>query len=97
MLQTLAVQNIVQIIVEHQKAIIGPLAIEQAQKVPGIKIGMGDKIEVESSQNNASIILSSLVKKYEELFGLASVEVCKDAIKELKPQISASDLPDILR
>lgn len=32
-------------------------------------------------------ILENLVKQYEYLFGRASVEVCKDAVKNLLPKI----------
>mgnify|MGYP001607364152 CR=1 FL=1 len=97
MLQAPVLQNIVQVIIEHQQDIIGPLALVQASKVPGIKIESGNKIEVMLTQNNPEIILSNLVKQYEELFGLASIEVCTDAVKEMKPSVSPNELPEILR
>lgn len=97
MLQAPVVQNIVQVIIKHQEDIIGPLAFEQAKKVPGIKIEAGNKVEVELSQNKPEVLLVTLVKQYEELFGLASVEVCKDAVKEMKPSVSPNELPEILR
>ncbi|KKS41661.1 MAG: hypothetical protein UV61_C0006G0013 [Candidatus Gottesmanbacteria bacterium GW2011_GWB1_43_11] len=96
MLQIPVVQNIVNIIIDHQRAIIGPLALEQASRVPGVKIAGGEHVEVEAGINPQSL-LNQLVKQYETLFGLASVEVCKDAVKELKPTVSANDLPEILR
>ena len=36
-------------------------------------------------------------RKYEGLFGPASVEVCRDAVKTLIPDMAAADVPDVLR
>jgi hypothetical protein len=41
--------------------------------------------------------LIKLVKQYEQLFGQASIEVCKDAIREMKPPIPVDQLPDLLK
>jgi hypothetical protein len=97
MLQINNLANIIKVIIAHQAMIIGPLAIEQANKVIGLKVKDGINISVEVKEGDPDTILTSLVKKYEELFGRASVEVCKDAVKELKPSVSNDDLPAILR
>ena len=64
MLQIPVVQNIVNIIIDHQRAIIGPLALEQASRVPGVKIAGGEHVEVEAGINPQSL-LNQLVKQYE--------------------------------
>lgn len=96
MLSILVASKIAQAIVDHQKAIIGPLAIEQAKRVSGLVVSAGD-IKITDSASNPSDLLISLVEKYEALFGQTSIEVCKDAIKELKISVSDRDLPSILR
>ena len=81
-------------IIKQQQAIIGPLALDQAHKVPGLKFSNSDTVEI---LGDAKGILENLVKQYEQLFGQASIEVCKDAIKEVKPPIPQSELPAILQ
>ena len=91
------VKIIIQSIVKHQKLIIGPLALEQANKVSGLKIDNGDHLQVKLTSKNSKVILTELVKRYEQLFGRASVEVCRDAVREISPPVSITELPDILK
>lgn len=87
--------KVVKAIVAEQKTIIGPLAIDQANKVSGIHITQDlGKIEVSGESNQ---ILSNLVAQYEKLFGKASIEACKEALKEMTPQFPSKDLPQILQ
>lgn len=81
-------------IVKEQEAVIGPLAFDQARKVAGLTIAKNGHIEL---VGNAKDVLTHLVQQYEHLFGQASVEVCKDAVREVKPPISSEDLPEILK
>lgn len=81
-------------IINGQQAIIGPIALEQARKVAGIQISPSGDVNV---KGNGKDILTSLVQQYEHLFGKASVEACKDAIKEISPPPSPDELPDILK
>jgi hypothetical protein len=97
MLEAGVINKVLKAIIDHQFVIMGPLAFEQANKVPGLKISDGAELDVEIDQGDPDIVLTNLVKKYEELFGRASIEVCKDAVKELKPAVSSDDLPEILR
>jgi hypothetical protein len=97
MLSTEDINHVIREIISHQAMIMGPMAIEQASKVDGIKIQDSDKLDVVVKEGDPEIILTNLVKKYEELFGQASVEVCRDAIKELKLTIPPEDLPEIIR
>lgn len=81
-------------IIKQQQAIIGPIAIDQARKVPGLKVENSDTIEI---SGNGKEILSRLVDQYEVLFGRASIEVCRDAIKEIQPALPTDQMPEILR
>lgn len=87
--------TITQSIINHQQMIIGPLALEQAKKVRGLTVNDDGSITFESK--NFNVLIESLVNAYKKIFGLASVEACKDAIKESQISLSPSDLPEILR
>lgn len=82
-------------IVKEQQAIVGPLAVDQAKRVTGLEIDSGGKIVKISG--NGKEVLEKLVQQFENLFGRASVEACKEAIKEITPQIPKQDLPAILQ
>jgi hypothetical protein len=81
-------------IISGQQSIIGPLAFDQARKVAGLSINSSGEIKV---SGDSKTVLTNLVQQYEHLFGQASVEACKDALKELKPPPSPDQLPDILK
>lgn len=81
-------------IIHAQMAIIGPIALSQAKMVTGIHFSDEGSADL---QGEPKLVLDELVKKYEKLFGKASVEVCKDAVRELKPPVSPDILPDILK
>ena len=69
-------------IISAQEAIVGPVAKEIAGKVTGI-------------DNPNKQVLENLVKEYSGLFGQASIETCKDAIKDIvNPSV---DLAEILK
>lgn len=77
-------KRLVDTIINAQVAIIGPIATEISSKVDGIN-------------NPSKEILEALVKQYEMLFGQASVETCKDAIKDIVMENNDIDLPEILK
>jgi hypothetical protein len=81
-------------IVREQQMIIGPLALDQAKKVPGIEVTANKDITL---NGDGKQILDNLVRQYATFFGNVSVEVCRDAIRELQPTLPTEDLPDILR
>ena len=83
---------IVKEIIRYQESIIGPLAWSEASKVNGINT-KGQDVLV---SGDGKKILELLVKQYENLFGLASVEACKDAIRPLLPKMGEIDIPQIL-
>lgn len=89
---------IVQSIISHQEEVLGPLAREQAKTVAGIEINSAGKVKISlKTAAQSKDLLGNLVKKYEKLFGRASIEVCKDAVKESGVTYADSDLPDILK
>lgn len=81
-------------IIKNQQAVIGPIALDQAKKVGGFSIDSSGNVEI---SGNGKEVIENLVKQYEKLFGQASIEVCKDAVKEVMSQVSLKDIPDILK
>ncbi len=81
-------------IIHEQEAIIGPLAWSVARRVSGITIQSHEQVIIAKS---GSTVLAALVKKYEGLFGPASREVCRDAVRSMVTKTVAKDLPEILK
>lgn len=82
-------------IIREQEGIIGPVALEQARKVPGLTYD--EKKGEVMLKGNSTDILEKLVEKYKELFGQASVEVCKEASRKFLPEIPKEKIPRILQ
>ena len=87
---TIAVRQII----KQQHAIVGPLALDQAKKEVEISVVSLEDIR---SRGNGNTSLEKVVNQYSQLFGQASVEVCRDAVKEITPPIPSEKLPEILR
>jgi hypothetical protein len=81
-------------IIKSQREIIGPMAIDLAKHVDGLTVTNPDNISISASPK---IVITDLVNKYAQLFGKASIEVCKDAVREIKPPVPVDELPDILK
>ena len=82
-------------IIEEQEGIIGPIAVEQAQKVEGLSVNWSKK-EVEISGNETNVI-ENLVEQYKGLFGQASVEACKEATRTIISKVPQNQIPPLLR
>jgi molybdopterin converting factor small subunit len=82
-------------IIEQQEAIIGPIAVQQAQRVGELTIDWPQH-EVAISGNPQTAI-DELVEKYKELFGQIAVETCKDAVSRYLAQLSADQVPSSLK
>ncbi len=82
-------------IISQQEGIIGPIALEQAKKVPGLKLNW-PKHEVDFVGNKTDIV-EHLVEQYQGLFGQASVEACKDAVRGIMSDIPKDQIPPLLR
>ncbi|MEX0649752.1 MAG: hypothetical protein WD200_02035 [Candidatus Andersenbacteria bacterium] len=82
-------------IIEEQALIIGPIAWEQADKVTSLQIDMQNHAVI--VEGNPKEVLEKLVAQYENLFGRASREVCRDAVRPLLSQISEDEIPAVLK
>lgn len=82
-------------IIQGQEAIIGPVAVEQAEQVANLKLDWA-KHEVSISGNKVSV-LENLIQKYKDLFGHISVEVSKQAVGSLMSQLPPERLPESLK
>ncbi|MCX6089355.1 MAG: hypothetical protein NTX88_03075, partial [Candidatus Atribacteria bacterium] len=76
-------------IIEEQEKIIGPIALEEASKVSGLKVDL-QKHQIQFEGNEKDVV-EKLVEKYRDFFGQASVEVCKKAAGEILDKISKED------
>ena len=81
-------------IIKQQQLVIGPLALDQARKVMGLNITAESHFAISGIEKE---VLVHLVQQCSQIFGQASVEVCKEALKHLKSPPSRDDLPEILR
>ena len=88
-------EQVVSKIIKDQELIIGPLAWEQAKKVSGLRIDIA-KHEV-AIEGNTKDVLEKLVAQYEKLFGQASREVCRDAVRPFLSQVPAEEIPAVLK
>lgn len=82
-------------IIIAQEGIIGPVAIEQAGKVTGLKVDWSKKDVTFTGDKKAT--LGKLVEQYKALFGQASVEMCRDAVHGISSQIPQDELPGLLK
>lgn len=82
-------------IIKEQESIIGPVAWEQAGKVSGLRVDIqAHSVNIEG---NSKEVLEKLVAQYENLFGPASREVCRDAVRPLLSQVSEEEVPSVLK
>lgn len=87
--------QIVESIISHQEAIIGPVAIEQAEQVPGLVLDW-PKHQITISSDPVGVI-DNLVQAYKSLFGQISVEVSKEAASSLIGRLQPDRLPQTLK
>lgn len=87
--------DIAQKIIEHQEIIIGPVAIQQAEQVDGLSLDWAQHAVV--LVGNEKDVINDLIEQYRELFGQIAVEVSKDAVSSIASQLSAQEMPDLLK
>lgn len=81
-------------IIKSQEDIIGPLALQQAQKVSGLRVSwQSKKVEI---QGDSAKVIDNLVKQYEALFGSIAVETCRDVTKQLVSKLPEQERPKSL-
>lgn len=83
-------------IITEQALVIGPLAWEEAKKVPGLRVVDQKNGEVTTS-GDAKEVLNKLVSQYSRLFGQASTEVCKEAVQDLIAELPKDQVPVALQ
>ena len=82
-------------IIKEQESIMGPLAWEEASKVTGLRVDI--QSHTVNIEGNSKEVLEKLVAQYERLFGPASREVCRDAVRPLLAQVSPDEVPAVLK
>ena len=87
-------KTLVAAIVKEQSAIIGPIALDQANMVEGVAVTKDYDVTISKDPIQ---VIDSLVQQYKALFGQISVEVCKEAVGRVAQGISADKLPASLR
>lgn len=87
-------EDVIKSIISQQTLIMGPVAIEEANKVSGLKVSPDGKGVTLTS--DGTVVLENLVKQYEALFGRVSIEVCKEAVMSALHG-SSEGLPSILK
>jgi hypothetical protein len=74
-----AYEEIIKSIIKSQMAIIGPMAVDEANKIEGLQID--NKVEkIQLSAASPEKAIRNLVEQYASLFGSISIEVSKEAI-----------------
>jgi len=87
--------QIVEKIISEQETIIGPIAVEQAVLVKGLKVNWA-KHEISFSGKETEII-EELIEKYRDFFGQVSVEVCRHAVRKLVSKLPPEQQPKLLK
>ncbi len=90
-----AYSKLVEAIIQGQERIIGPLAVEQAQQVPGLEVDWQQ--HTVSVKGNKTEVVERLVEQYQHLFGQTSVEVCREAAGPFLGQLTPAGVPKLLR
>lgn len=83
-------------IVKEQELIIGPIAWQEALKVPGLHVTPTHE-QISIDNGNGDKVIDRLVEQYEHLFGRASREVCRDAARPLMTDLAPAQIPMSLR
>lgn len=79
-------------IIKEQEKIVGPLAWSEAEKVSGLSLE-NHKVAI---SGDGKKVVEKLVSQYEMLFGQASIEVCKGAVRPLRSKLKGVEMPQIL-
>ena len=84
-------------IIKEQELIMGPIAWEEARQVEGLKVDVATRAISFTVTTNQEEVIDRLVRRYERFFGRASVEVCRDAVKDLIVDTPENQIPSLLR
>lgn len=87
--------QIAQKIIEAQEQIIGPVAIQQAERVPLLVVDWQDhKVSI---NGNGAQVIDELVEQYKELFGQIAVQTCRESASRYLAQLPPDKLPKSLQ
>lgn len=81
-------------IIQEQESLMGPVAWEQASKVPGMHV-TDHTVSIDPGTEGRTAV-DALVGQYSHLFGRAAKEVCKEAVSTLIADLPPSDIPATL-
>ena len=84
-------------IIREQELVIGPLAWIEAAKVSGLIVIDQRAGTLIFSEPDQALVIDKLVAQYEKLFGRASHEVSRDAVKSLIANVPLEEIPTSLR
>lgn len=83
-------------IIKEQELIIGPLAWEEAKKVPGLQVVNQNQGQIALGPDEKETV-NKLVGQYGRLFGKTSIEACKDAVLDLLAELPKEQIPSSLQ
>lgn len=81
-------------IVREQEMVVGPLAIDLARNVNGLKVNNRNEFSIEG---DPKLALHELLMQYKKLFGELSLQVSKNALKDNIKNFQKGELPEILQ
>lgn len=87
--------NMIVKIIKEQELVIGPLAWSEAGKVQGLRVNQA-RHEAIFGDGDAKETVNRLVGQYEQLFGRASREVCREAVAGMLANFQPSEIPSSL-
>lgn len=79
-------------IIKEQVSLIGPIAVGVAEKVSDMSIEE-TTFEVHINASNKADTVDALIARFEALFGEVSVNVSRDAVKNLLKDIPKDGVP----
>lgn len=90
-----AYQQIIVSIIKQQESLIGPVAVERAKQVGGLKLDWSQKtVTIDGAPQD---VVNALVDQYKILFGQISVEVCKEAAGAFINSLTDDQVPSSLK
>jgi len=84
-------------IIKEQEFIIGSLAWDEARKVQGLQVLDQKKGKINLQNGDTRIVIDKLVAQYERIFGRASYEVCRDAVRDIIAEMPSEGIPSSLK
>jgi len=92
-----SLEQIAEKIITEQELVIGPLAWTEAGKVQGLRVDRARHEAVLSNgDRDPKETVNRLIAQYERLFGRASHEVCREAVRGMLASLPPSEIPSSL-